>query len=133
MSFARIYLRIFGAFSILFGVLYLFAPGFLTDAAGFGALTPGGLTDVRATYGGFQLGSGAFLLWAAAEESRVRLAVVLVALLIGAVALSRAFGLLFDGDANLFHPSAVTTEVALTCLSLYALRRIGTPAAEASA
>ena len=132
MSFARTYLRILGAFTILLGVLYLFAPGFFTDAAGFGVVTPGGLTDVRATYGGVQIGLGAFLLWAAAEESRVRLALVLVALLFGALALSRAFGLLLDGDLNPFHTSAVITEIALTCLSLYALRRVGTPAAETS-
>ncbi len=133
MSFACTYLRILGAFTILMGVLYLFTPGFPTDAAGFGALTPSGLTDVRATYGGFQLGLGAFLLWAAGEASRVRLALVLVGLLFGALALSRAFGLLFDGDVNPFHASAVTTEVALTCLSLYALRRVGTTGADTSA
>ena len=129
MPFARIYLRIFGAMSIGFGLVYLFAPGGLTDAAGFGALAPGGLTDVRATYGGLQLGMGAFLLWAATEESRVPMALVLVALSIGAVGLSRALGLALDGSMNPFHTSGLITEILLTAFTLYVLRQAGSPAA----
>ena len=115
MGFARSYLRILGAITLFFGVAYLLDPGgILTEAAGFEALTPGGLTDVRATYGGFQLGFGAFLVWAANAEGRVRMALVLVALSIGAVGLGRAVGLILDGDANPFHVSGLLTEVSIT-------------------
>ena len=123
MSFARMYLRIFGALTAVIGLVYLIAPEGLTDAAGFGTLAPGGLTDVRATYGGIQLGMGGFLLWAAADEARVRPALVLVMLSIGAVALSRAIGLAVDGSANPFHVSGLVTEITLTALSAFALRR----------
>ena len=126
MGFARTYVRIFGVITLLFGAVYLAAPGgILTDAAGFGVLSAGGLTDVRATYGGLQLGIGAFLLWAAADESRVRTALVLLALLFGAVGFGRALGLLLDGGVNPFHVSALPTEVFITGFTLYVLKRTG--------
>jgi len=132
MSFARTYLRIAGVFTLVFGVWYLLAPGFLLDAAGFEPVAPAGRTDVRATYGGFQLGLGAFLLWAAAEESRVRTALVLVVLSIGAVGLSRSVGLVLDGSPNPFHVAGLTTEISLTLLTVYAIRRAGEPGAAAT-
>ena len=120
MSFARIYLRIVGAMTVVFGLVYLFAPESLTGPAGFAALAPGGLTDVRATYGGFQLGMGAFLLWAAGDVRRLAPALVLVALSIGAVGLSRAIGLVLDSSVNWFHGMGLVTEISLTALTLYA-------------
>ena len=123
MAFPRNFLRFMGAMSLLFGLLYLFLPESLTGPTGFGALPPGGVTDVRATYGGLQLGFGAFLLWAAADASRIRFALVLVALSVGAVATSRLTGLLLDGSANAFHLLALPTEIALTALAVLALFR----------
>jgi len=123
MAFARIYLLFVAAMSVLFGLIYLIAPQSMTDPTGFGALSPSALTDVRATYGGLQLGFGAFLFWAAAEPGRLRLGLVLVALSIGAVGASRATGLLLDGSANAFHLFGLATETTLTLLALYALRR----------
>ncbi len=133
MAFARIYLRLMGAMSVLFGLVYLLAPESLTAPTGFGPLSPGAMTDVRATYGGFQLGSGVFVLWAAADAGRVRLALVLVALTIGAVALSRATGLLLDGSLNGFHLGGLATELTLTVLALVALGRVRSAEAVAAA
>ncbi|MDJ0848847.1 MAG: DUF4345 domain-containing protein [Myxococcota bacterium] len=124
MSFARIYLRIVGAMTVLFGLIYLLAPESMTGPAGFGALASGGLTDVRATYGGFQLGMGAFLLWAASDDRRVAPALVLVALSIGAVGTSRAVGLLLDSSVNWFHGLGLATEIVLTALTIFALGRV---------
>jgi hypothetical protein len=134
VSLARNYLRVLGIFTALIGVIYILAPGgFLTEAAGFGELAPGGLTDVRATYGGMQLGLGAFVLWASFDESRVRMALVLVALSIAAVGLSRALGLALDGSMNPFHVSGVLTEAFITAFTLFVLRRVGPPTVDAGA
>ena len=130
MAFPRNYLRFLGAMSVVFGLLYLFTPESLTGPTGFGALPPGGVTDVRATYGGLQLGFGAFLLWAAADAGRIRFALVLVAFSIGAVAASRLTGLLLDASVNPFHVSALATEITLTALAILALGRAGSAAAE---
>jgi hypothetical protein len=127
MGFARGYLYVLGAMSIVFGLIYLLAPEWMTDPTGFGPLTPNGKTDVRATYGGFQLGAGAFVLWAAADASRVRLALVLQVLTIGAIAVSRAIGILIDGSPNATLVFALVSEIALTAIGLLALRLAGQP------
>jgi hypothetical protein len=124
MGFARIYLRVVGAMTVFFGLVYLFAPERMTDPTGFGPLGTNALTDVRATYGGFQIGSGLFLLWAAAEVGRVRLALVLLALTIGAVGSSRLIGFLVDGDPNGVLLAALATEIALTAITVVVLRRL---------
>jgi hypothetical protein len=123
MAFARIYLRLLGAMSLLFGFVYLLAPESMTAPTGFGPLPPSALTDVRATYGGFQLGWGAFLLWAASDAGRIRLALLVATLTIGAVALSRATGIVLDSSANPFHLAALATEASLTALAVFALGR----------
>ena len=125
------YVRVLGALTVLFGLVYLFAPASLTLPAGFGELPAGGLTDVRATYGGFQLGMGIFLLWAATDEARVRTALLLMVLSIGAVGLSRAIGLTLDGSLNAFHTAGLITEVSLTAFTLFVLSRAQAPSSAA--
>jgi len=124
MGFARAYLYFVGATGLLFGIWYLFAPATWTDPTGFGPLGPNALTDVRATYGGFQIGLGLFTVWAAADRARVRMALVLQALTIGAIATCRLTGFAIDGSPNGFLRSAITTEVAFTAITLIALFRL---------
>jgi uncharacterized protein DUF4345 len=124
MRFARAYLYFVGVIGLLFGLWYLIAPTGMTDPTGFGPLGPNALTDVRATYGGFQIGSGLFLLWAAADDARVRTALVLQALTIGAIGSCRLIGFAIDGSPNGFLISAIVTEATFTALALFALRRL---------
>ena len=124
MRFARAYLYFVGVMGLLFGIWYLIAPTGLTDPTGFGPLGPNALTDVRATYGGFQIGSGLFLLWCAGDDARVRTALVLQALTIGAIGSCRLIGFAIDGSPNGFLISAIVTEVTFTALALFALRRL---------
>jgi hypothetical protein len=124
MGFARAYLYFVGVMGLVFGVWYLVAPVAWTDPTGFGPLGPNALTDVRATYGGFQIGLGLFTLWAAAEAARVRMALVLQALTIGAIGSCRLVGFAIDGSPNGFLISAVVTETTFTALALVALRRL---------
>ncbi len=122
MKLARFFLLGFGLLSLVFGVAYLLSPVALTEPAGFGSLSATATTDVRATYGGFQIGMGAFLVWAAGAEERYRGALVLVVLSIGAVFLSRLAGLALDGELNEFHASGLAVESILTAASLFVLR-----------
>ena len=131
MRFARAYLCFVGVMGLVFGIWYLVAPTALTDPTGFGALGPNALTDVRATYGGFQIGSGLFLLWSALDPARVRAALLLQALSIGAIGSCRLVGFAIDGSPNSFLLSAIVTEITFTALALYALR--GLPSQPAAA
>ena len=128
MKLARIALLAIGLFTILFGVVYLLAPAVMTDPAGFGVLSASATTDVRATYGGFQLGMGLFLVWSAGSAERVRPALLLTALSVGAVGLSRAIGLALDGGLNSFHQTGLAFETTLTLFSIFLLRRVSNAA-----
>jgi hypothetical protein len=123
MTFSRNYLIGVGVLSIAFGIAYLLAPTVLTDAANFGTLAPAAATDVRATYGGFQIGMGGFLLWSAASGDRIRGGLLLTLLTIGFVLGSRIVGLVLDGDMNDFHTSALVFESSLTAATVFVLRR----------
>jgi hypothetical protein len=118
MLIARIYLVLMAAMSIVFGVIYLVKPELMTDPMGFGQLAPTALTDVRATYGGFQLGMGIFLLWCL-EASRIRTGLLLTLLTIAGVAGCRALGLfVIDRDISPVLHSTIILETTLTVISL---------------
>ena len=124
MGFARAYLYFMAVMGLFFGLWYLIAPTGMTDPTGFGPLGPNALTDVRATYGGFQIGLGLFTLWAAADPARVRMGLLLQALTIGAIGSCRLVGFAIDGGPNGFLISAIVTEISFTALTLFALRRL---------
>jgi hypothetical protein len=131
MAFARGYVRVVAALTVAFGLVSLLWPASMADPAGFGPLAPSAATDVRATYGGLQLGLGLYLLWASADVSRLRGALVLLVATVGCVGASRALGMLADGSANGFHLFGISVEITMTLLSAWVLRRL--PAAGAPA
>jgi hypothetical protein len=133
MTFGRIFLWIAALMSLAAGTVYLFSPQGMATSAGFGDLPPGGMTDVRATYGGFQIGMGLFLAWTALDPGRIRSGLLLTLLAFGALASSRAIGVTLDGSLNEFHRSGLIFEVAFTALALAAFLKTPDPAAGAPA
>ncbi len=123
MSLTKSYLLVVGVLTILFGGIYLLMPSIMTEPAGFGPLRGSALTDIRATYGGFQIGMGAFLLWAAGAEDRMRAGLILIALSIGSLFLSRTLGVLMDGELSAFHMQGLAIESTLTAVTLYLIRK----------
>ncbi len=113
---ARAFVGIAAAIFVVAGLSYLISPASLTQATGVSA-DAGGLTDIRANYGGFQLGFDMFLVWCA--RARVSTGLLLTALVLGAVLLSRVAGLLTDGSVTTYHLSALAFEVTLTTLALW--------------
>ena len=113
---ARAFVWIVAAIFVVAGLSYVVSPAWLTQATGISA-EASGLTDIRANYGGFQLGFGVFLVWCA--RSRVSTGLLLTALVLGAVLLSRVAGLLTDGSVTAFHLSALGVETTLTTVALW--------------
>ena len=113
---ARAFIWIAAAIFVVAGLSYLISPASLTQATGVSA-DASGLTDIRANYGGFQLGFGVFLVRCA--RARVSTGLLLTALVLGAVLLSRVAGLLTDGSVTTYHLSALAFEVTLTTLALW--------------
>jgi hypothetical protein len=118
MRAAKIYLVLMGIMSVVFGVIYLVAPANMTDPMGFGILAPSALTDVRATYGGFQIGMGLFMLWCCLGSGRLYAGMFLALISVAAIAACRAIGLVIDGDVIDVLKYTLVFEVVLTVISL---------------
>lgn len=98
------------------GLAYLFAPAEMASPAGLSA-DAGGLTDIRATYGGFQVGIAVFLVWL--SRSQLSAALLLTAVVFGAVLISRVTGLLIDASLTGFHQTALGFEVTIVALAVW--------------
>ena len=88
MSFDRIVLVVSGVFVAFAGIACLVAPESLTQPAGLSA-TPSGLTEIRAFYGGLQVGLGCFLIWCSRQHTLILPGLLLVGSSVGAIGLAR--------------------------------------------
>ena len=124
--FATAVLVFFGLSFGVFGAWALVAPVSLAKLVHFSLETPGAITEIRAFYGGLEIGLAALLLAGAAY--RPLMPVALLALVIGAggIALARVVGLLLDGSSSGFMFGALTWEVAGAVLGLVAYLKLDT-------
>ena len=105
------------------GLAYFIRPHEMSNLSGMLLLAPAAATDVRAYYGGLQLGLAAFLGMALARPGLTRAALTLLVLLYSALALSRIGGLWLDGGAlQTFNLYALLLEVVFAGLAFWALR-----------
>ncbi|MEM7254112.1 MAG: DUF4345 domain-containing protein [Pseudomonadota bacterium] len=118
----RVFLSIVALIFIVFGVIYMFAPENFATAAGLRP-TPSGLTDVRATYGGFQIGFALFLIWSCRSERRYANALLGCALITGFVAIGRIYGLAVDRELSNFHYVGLCFEIPISALSLWLFQK----------
>ena len=120
---ARVVLIIAGGGMLLFGLWGVADPvGMWTS---FGLAVPGDSpivrTELRAFYGGLEIGVGAALLWHLAPERRGN-GLVLSTIIYAAIGSARALGLLVDGGASTFQLGALVTEIGIALWSIIALR-----------
>ena len=104
-----------------FGVWFLIKPGAL---AGIGIELSGrsARTDIRATYGGFELGVAAFLFWCAAREDWHHVGLVAATLFVAGFGVGRGVGILVEGGATAFMWSLLAIEVVYTACALWCLK-----------
>ncbi|WP_439887484.1 DUF4345 family protein [Pseudomonas sp. MBLB4123] len=106
-----------------FGLAYFIRPHEMANLSGMLLLAPAAATDVRAYYGGLQLGLAAYLLLALARLELIRGALTLLVLLYSALALARIGGLWLDGGAQqTFNLAALLLEAVSAGLAFWALR-----------
>jgi hypothetical protein len=97
MTAPRLILTLFGLIFIGFGLAFLISPGPMAALAEVEVPTPMARTDVRAVYGGLELGIGAFLLTMVGRREHVALG-LRAALCAGVgMAAGRMAGLAADG------------------------------------
>ncbi len=105
------------------GLVYVVSPIALLEVAGITG-TASGLTDVRAIYGGFQLGLAAFLVWCVTSEERVVSGLVVLGLMLACIGASRIIGLTLDQAPTTFHLSNLAFEIPGATIAFIASRRV---------
>ena len=110
-------LQILGVFFIAMGLAYLAAPRVMAQHTGITDATNAGLTDIRATYGGFQTGFGIFMLWAAQNPATHGWLLLCLFCIFIAVALCRFVGIVLGGS-SLFNVGGFVFELALAGLAI---------------
>ena len=113
-----LFLRIVAVILALFGVIYLVSPVTLATQAGISA-NKSGLTDIRATYGGFQIGFALFLFWSSMSPARYTSALAATALIFFSVGAARFFGVVVDGELSGFNLIGLSFEIVLTSICVW--------------
>ena len=122
MSLDRVVLALSGAFVLVAGVSCLVAPASFAQQAGLAAV-PSALTEIRAFYGGLQIGIGCFLFWCIRQRTLTFAGLLLVGLAVGGAGMGRGFGMLVDQVPTAFHLTNLAIEAATVGLVVAAISR----------
>jgi hypothetical protein len=118
----RLALTLCGLAFLGFGVAFLAWPEPLVILVDVTPLTRTGTTEIRAMYGGLEIGLGSFLLLAAARREHVTIGLRAALFAFGGLAAGRLIGLAVDGW---WQPSTwllMSAEIAAVVLAAWALR-----------
>ena len=125
MRMTQVFLLVQALALMVLGLAYFIQPHEMTNISGMLLMAPAAITDVRAYYGGLQLGLAAYLLLALARFDLLRPALSLLVLLYATLALARMAGLWLDGGAQqTFNLYALLLEVLSAALAWWALRGV---------
>lgn len=103
-----------------FGAAILVAPAAVLGSVGIGG-TAAGLVELRAFYGGLELGLGGFLLAAAFKREWSEAGLWLVAAVNGGIAAARLLGIILSGEFTGFFAGALVWELGFTAAAAWAL------------
>lgn len=123
----------FARFSVLltalvyfgFGLTLLLAPSVI-EGTGVTLTTASARTEIRAFYGGLELGLALFFVIGAIKTSWLRSALCAQACSLGLIACARLFGVIIDGSHSLMHYLLLSAELSGSLLGLFALYRLRT-------
>jgi len=121
-SFDRVLLAVLAIFVLLAGAGCLVAPTNFAQQAGY-STTPSALTEIRAFYGGLQLGIGLFLAWCLRAPDGAFHGLLLGALAVGGAGLARSFGMVIDHASTSHHVVNLGIEIVTVLLVVIALSR----------
>jgi hypothetical protein len=124
MILAKWSLWLFAVTWIVIGVGFLIVPVSWAAALGIALPTATARTDLRATYGGFDLAIGCFAALCALRPEWTRPGLVLMAMVAAGFGGGRLLGMLLEGSASRMMLLFFGVEMALLGLALAALRRV---------
>ena len=123
MSFERGLLGFLAVFVVVAGIGCLLAPGSFAQQAGF-SLNSSALTEIRAFYGGLQLGIAGFLIWCLRDPGRTSTGLLLGGLAVGGAGLGRVVGMAIDEVSTTHHLANLGIESATVAVVVVALKRL---------
>jgi hypothetical protein len=121
-AFVTVVVVLAGLGFLSFGLAFVFAPGATIAGAGLHLEGTGALVELRAFYGGLELGLGLWFLVAATRASLRRPALWLALATNGGIGGARAIALLAGGAWTPFFGYALPWELGLAALAAIALR-----------
>ncbi len=124
--FGKILLYLASAMLGVMGILFLFWPRWIGGEVALGLTAPAAATDVRAVYGGFELGVAIFLAYCATHQGLQRIG--LLAAFLGAFgfAVGRGIGMWVEGSVTAIHRAMFIFELTSALVVWLVYRR--TPA-----
>jgi hypothetical protein len=123
-TFPILLLTLAGVGFLGFGVCLIVDPAGGLATVGIAALNPAGLIELRALYGGLELGLGVFLLLCVARPDWRRPGLWAVLLGNGGIGLTRLAGVALSGVFTPFLAVALVWELGFAALAGWALRRL---------
>jgi hypothetical protein len=124
----RVVLTVFAVGWGLFGVACFAAPAAMLRGFGIALSGADAVTEIRAMYGGAQLGLAAFFAYASRKEALFKPALILAALIMSGSAAARVGGIVLDGSTGALTIGSVAFEVLVVCVAVFASRRLGSSA-----
>jgi hypothetical protein len=112
-----------GIILIAYGAVFLVAPQVLGRLVGLEFVRPDAYAEVRAFYGGLELGLGAFLFYGGVRVRHTRSALLLCGFAFAAAGLARAAGVAQYGLTDASQPVVAFLEVAYAAAALLLMRR----------
>ena len=119
---AKIVLWLLGIGFLGFGAWALGAPRNFSEFVQFSLNSSLAVTEMRAFYGGLELGLGAFFILGALRPDLTKAALMAGAITMTTMAASRLFGLVVDGSTGTILFSVLGVEVVSAAACIWALR-----------
>ena len=125
MTLARVLLLLGALIFVFIGVVFLAAPVEWARVVQIELPTPMARTDLRATYGGFDLGFGVFLALCAFRREWLRPGLAAAGVGLAGFGLARSFGMVAEGAASPLMVSLAVAELSGAIAAGLSYRRLG--------
>ncbi len=127
LAVSRFLVGVFGFSLLLIGLVYIVQPLLALRFTGDFQLDSSALTDVRATYGGIQLGLGLYLLLVLRAGVSLENEMLLLCLAFAAVGATRLVGYLVGDEVASLHLYAAIAELIFACVAAVIHNRFDHP------
>lgn len=121
---ARIFLAIFGLFSLPYGIYCFLDPGFLADFAGVTATSTTGTIELKAMYGGLQTGFGALALLGALRPAYAPTILLATVFQCAGLGSFRLMGAIASGEFSAYTAQGIAFELGSTAIAFFLWRSV---------